>query len=417
MTLESSRRFRSLELFSGAGGLALGSHYAGFRHEALVEWNSHACKTLRRNIQENQNGSTSPNHKTIKGHQDLEHWRVVEGDIRALCLSEFGEIDLVAGGPPCQPFSIGGKHNGMKDHRDMIPEFIRVVRELKPRAFIMENVKGLLRQSFQTYFSYTLLRLQYPEIVLRENEGWIEHLGRLEDHHTKGNYKGLHYNVIFRLLNAADYGVPQTRERVFLVGCRSDTGMEYHFNEPTHSLDALLHDQWGTGDYWQNRDLPRVKEPPPRFAARVRRLKKEKAPHLKPWQTVRDAIDDLPDPRHWPSEASSHIYQPGARVYKGHTGSPLDLPAKTLKSGVHGVPGGENMIAFENGTVRYFTVREAARLQTFPDSWHFEGAWSEIMRQLGNAVPVSLARMVSTGVIKKLREHDERVSGIQPSRL
>jgi DNA (cytosine-5)-methyltransferase 1 len=112
----------------------------------------------------------------------------------------------------------------------------------------------------------------------------------------------------------------------------------------------------------------------------------------------------LPTPRvdRESKEFSNHRLNPGARAYPGHTGSPLDLPSKTLKAGVHGVPGGENMIAFEDGALRYLTVREAARIQTFPDTWHFEGAWSEAMRQLGNAVPVGLAEIVAKSVAARL---------------
>ena len=99
---------------------------------------------------------------------------------------------------------------------------------------------------------------------------------------------------------------------------------------------------------------------------------------------------------------SDHKFQPGARSYKGHTGSPYDEPAKTLKAGVHGVPGGENMLARGDGSVRYFTVRESARLQTFSDDIVFHGAWSETMRQLGNAVPVRLAQAVGAAVANEL---------------
>ena len=123
------------------------------------------------------------------------------------------------------------------------------------------------------------------------------------------------------------------------------------------------------------------------------------------WRTVRDAIADLPDPELSPDTASSfhdHRFQPGARSYSGHTGSPLDEPAKTLKAGVHGVPGGENMLRRADGSIRYFTVRESARLQTFPDDMVFHGSWSETMRQLGNAVPCQLARIVASGVREKL---------------
>ena len=120
-------------------------------------------------------------------------------------------------------------------------------------------------------------------------------------------------------------------------------------------------------------------------------------------------IGDLPDPERGGSDVfANHIFNPGARQYKGHTGSPLDEPAKTLKAGDHGVPGGENMLRRVDGSVRYFTVREAARLQTFPDEYVFRGAWTEAMRQLGNAVPVRLAEMVARSVAEKLAHLEER---------
>ena len=117
-------------------------------------------------------------------------------------------------------------------------------------------------------------------------------------------------------------------------------------------------------------------------------------PTEKPWVTVREAIQDLPCPMSY-NKFNNHRFKAGAKSYLGHTGSPIDEPAKTLKAGDHGVPGGENMIRFNDNSIRYFTVREAARIQTFPDDYHISGAWSECMRQIGNAVPVSLAEVVS----------------------
>jgi DNA (cytosine-5)-methyltransferase 1 len=122
------------------------------------------------------------------------------------------------------------------------------------------------------------------------------------------------------------------------------------------------------------------------------------------WQTVRDALAGLPDPRKKPP-IENHRYQAGARSYPGHTGSPLDEPSKALKAGDHGVPGGENMLRYPNGRVRYFTVRESARIQTFPDEYVFPGSWTESMRQLGNAVPVKLAEAVASSIAAKIRPH------------
>jgi DNA (cytosine-5)-methyltransferase 1 len=382
---------RSVELFAGAGGLALGCHLAGFAPELVVEWDRWACDTVREN--------------RSAGFPLVLDWEVEEGDVRKIDWARVaGDVDLVAGGPPCQPFSTGGKHRAADDDRDMFPASVAVVRALRPRAFIFENVKGLTRTSFANYFSYILLQLTYPETTCRPDEPWTDHLHRLQAEHT-GSASGLRYNVVPTVVNAADYGVPQRRERVFIVGFRSDVEADWAFPSPTHSHDALLYDQWVTGDYWARHGLAAKDRPgmDPRVARRVERLRSEGPGELAAWRTVRDALVGLPEPttrrnaRHL-----NHVLQPGARSYKGHTGSPLDLPAKTLKAGDHGVPGGENMLRRVDGSVRYFTVRESARLQTFPDRYELHGAWGEAMRQLGNAVPVVLAQRVAGSVAEHL---------------
>jgi DNA (cytosine-5)-methyltransferase 1 len=204
-------------------------------------------------------------------------------------------------------------------------------------------------------------------------------------------------------LNAADYGVPQKRERVFFVGFRDDLNVEWTFPTETHSADALL---WSmkSGHYWDRHEVPMAKrQAPARWTDRAAQI--AEWPASRPWRTVRDALHGLPDPEREPRKATeflNHRFQPGARSYAGHTGSALDEPGKTLKAGVHGVPGGENMLARPDGTIRYFSVRESARLQTFPDNFLFHGSWSEAMRQLGNAVPVELARVVGRHVASHL---------------
>jgi len=313
------------------------------------------------------------------------------------------KLDLVSGGPPCQPFSIGGKHRGFLDARDMFPQAVRVVRETRPKAFIFENVKGLTRATFASYFEYVRLQLTYPELVIHAGEVWLDHLARLERHHTHGHETGLRYRLLTRVLNAADYGIPQKRERVFFVGFRSDLNMEWSFPEPTHGLDALLWDQWRDGSYWERHAVATRDRSRDEYG-RARASRMQEKPKLKAWATVRDAIGDLPDPELHPNNSiPNHRFQPGARPYIGHTGSLIDEPAKTLKAGDHGVPGGENMLLRPDGYVRYFTVRESARIQTFPDSFIFHGSWSETMRQLGNAVPVKLAEIVANSVNAQLR--------------
>ncbi len=382
---------RAIELFAGAGGLGMGVSAVGFEHAAVVEWNRDACATLR----ENQARKVRPVFK----------WPdIYEGDVRAFDFSKLGTIDLVAGGPPCQPFSLGGKHQAHRDRRDMWPQAVRAVRELRPRAFLFENVRGLTRQTFAEYFEHIRLQLAFPEFERRAFEEWPEHRERLLRHAAEKPRDGLRYDVFFKVLNASDFGVPQRRERVFVVGFRSDLGIRWAFPTPTHSHEALLWTQRHDGEYWDRHGVSRRArkalinwtEPllPPSSAC-------------SPWRTVRDALSGLPEPKDRDAPGVlNHRLQPGAKPYTGHTGSALDEPAKTLKAGVHGVPGGENMLAYPDGRVRYFSVRESARLQTFPDDYAFRGAWGEAMRQIGNAVPVRLARTVAMAVKKAITSAD-----------
>lgn len=382
----------SIELFAGAGGLGMGLHRAGFHPVKVVERDAYCCDTIR----ENQKRAGSI----------VSDWPLEQGDVRQVDFKAHeGQVDLISGGPPCQPFSMGGKHKAYDDARDMFPQAIRAVREAKPRAFVFENVKGLTRASFQNYFEYIQLQMKHPEIVARSGEDWTDHLARLERHETSGARDGLHYQVVTRLLNAADHGVPQRRERVLFVGFRSDLAEEWHFPNPLFSAEALIWDQYGDGSYWDRHKVAR-KDRPESAALTARADRMGERPGGLAWRTVRDAIADLPDPERQPDKArgvANHRQQAGARSYPGHTGSPLDEPAKTLKAGVHGVPGGENMLRKTDGSVRYFTVRESARLQTFPDDYVFHGSWSETMRQLGNAVPVRLAEIVGRDVERVLR--------------
>ena len=205
----------------------------------------------------------------------------------------------------------------------------------------------------------------------------------------------------------------QQRWRVFIVGFRSDLDAEWSFPSATHSHDALLYSQWVSGEYWDRHKVPKSKreEMPTRAANRVRKLAETGKPSEKPWRTVRDAIGDLPEPKVGGHRKHlNHILQPGARAYPGHTGSPIDLPAKALKAGGHGVPGGENMLRRPDGSVRYFSIRESARLQTFPDRYELHGAWGEAMRQLGNAVPVLLAQKVAGSVAEHISIADFRLA-------
>lgn len=377
----------------------MGVSRAGFKPEIIVELDRYCCDTIRENKR--------------AGHPIIKTWPLRESDVRLINFKPYeGQVDLVSGGPPCQPFSLGGKHRAFRDSRDLWSETVRTVREARPKAFLFENVKGLTRQAFANYYEYIYLQLTYPEVTRKRDEPWSEHLARLEQHHTGRRSKhGLSYKVVRRVLNAANFGVPQRRERVFFVGFRSDLNLEWSFPDETHSLDALLWEQVITGEYWERHHV-RSKDRIVSDRARARAKGLKQCPNAQPWKTTRDALVGLPEPTVRGSpDVFNHRLQLGARSYTGHTGSPLDEPAKTLKAGVHGVPGGENTIALPNGEVRYLTVRESARLQTFPDDFKFHGSWTETMRQLGNAVPVELAECVACSIVEQLKAIEAHAHG------
>ena len=337
-----------------------------------MEWNADAFATL-----------------CLNKANDLEHaraWPVTREDVREVDWTSFtGEMDLVAGGPPCQPFSICGKHRGHDDARDMWPEAIRAVRDLRPRAFIFENVRGLARPAFASYLAWIKAALMDPAVARREDEGFEEHLTRLLRRRTAPEY-----HVLVLKVNAADFGAAQKRNRVVVAGVRVDLDADLVPLAPTHSRERLVWDKWVSGDYWRRHRIsaPSISDADRILAKKLRAY--SEPPATQPWRTVRDAIFGLGEP----NGANWHVFQAGARVYPGHSGSVFDEPAKALKAGDHGVPGGENMMILDSGGVRYFTVREAARLQGFPDDWNFATSWTENMRQIGNAVPVQLAEAI-----------------------
>lgn len=397
------RSMRSVELFSGGGGLALGLHKAGFHHEFMLEFVTSACNTLRHNV---GRGAFFPSAPDIH-----------EVDIRDFSFPDsIGAIELLAGGPPCQPFSQGGKHRGPLDKRDMFPQVRRFLSHYQPKAFILENVKGLTRPTFSLYVDFILLMLSMPEVEVDSTLPWEEQYLYLKKNQKSAG--GLKYNIKTKLLNALHYGVPQSRERFFFVGIRSDIGIEYHFPQPTHSLDELLKQQLLTGQYWDERgispnqfDLDNLKSKGRRNLNKA--TNQQELIPLLPAVTMHDALSDLPaislDSRG--DDPLQHIFKDGCRLYAGHSGSYIHLPSKTLKAGVHGVPGGENNVVFSDGTFRYLSVREGARIQTFPDDYFFHGAWTVCFKQIGNGVPVNLANAMG----KSVYSHIYKSSDASPS--
>ncbi len=351
----------------------------------MNEYDARSCETLR-----------------LNGARDLAPTnaarRLIEGDCRDIDWRPWrGEVDLLAGGPPCQPFSIGGIHRGDGDDRNMFPEAIRALAEIRPRAFLFENVRGLTRTAFRPYLEYLLERLASPRVSPKPGESWQAHGQRLRRHGRRSRLRD-RYTVAWKLVNAADYGVPQQRWRVLIVGFRADLGIEWEFPSATHSRAALVRAQCD-GGYWDEHGLPK-----PSDAANAPRPPRERPDGMRRWRTLRDALSGLPEPIDGVSHrsVSNHEGVPGARLYKGHSGSALDWPAKSVKAGVHGCPGGEHILVRPDGSYRYWTVRETARVQGFPDNHVFHGPRSETMRQIGNAVPPPLARVMAESIARSL---------------
>ncbi|OYV37370.1 MAG: DNA (cytosine-5-)-methyltransferase, partial [Thiomonas sp. 20-64-5] len=189
----------SLEICAGAGGQALGLEAAGFDHVSLVEIDAAACQTLRLN---------------------RPHWRVTEGDLKDFSALDLFGIDLLAGGVPCPPFSKAGRQLGEQDERDLFPEAIRLVDESRPKAVMLENVRGLLDSIFDEYRAKIILDL-----------------------------KKLGYTAQWRLLNASEFGVSQLRPRVIFVALRNDLAGDFSWPEPhpcsPMTVGELLHDLMG----------------------------------------------------------------------------------------------------------------------------------------------------------------------------
>ena len=317
-----------VELYAGAGGMALGLEAAGFEHVALIERDRQAVHTLR------NNGFGK---------------RVLCADAQSVDYSRWQGVDLVAGGPPCQPFSAAGLDRGADDPRDGWPTAARAVAEIRPRAFVLENVAGMLRDKFASYFDTVLERFW--------NLGYVVHV---------------------HCVDAADYGVPQHRKRIFMVGFR-----EIHWfpKPPPVAKHVTVGDVFASLGPPNGQNGHSVHRVVPRRAA----------------DGTTDAMRDASAKR--VAEGCS-----APRAYGTHTGSALDKPAKALTAGCSGASGGCNMVRLKDGTLRYFTPREQARLQGFPDSYKVHAVWSYATRQMGNACPVPLAEVFGRGVLAILNK-------------
>jgi len=336
-----NKPYNLVELFAGAGGLAIGMEKAGFNSILLNEIDKSACKTLRKN---------RPN------------WNVIEGDISEVDFKPYeGEVDILSGGFPCQAFSYAGKKLGFEDTRGtLFYEFGRALKECSPKVFIAENVKGL---------------------ASHENGRTLEVI--------KSVLSELGYTILEpRILKAVFYRVPQKRERLIIVGIRNDLAnkAEFHWPSPYKRI-MVMKDALKKGDLYSS-DVPisAGQKYPTRKAEIL-----EKVPQGGYW---RDLPDDLQ------REYMKKSYFLGG----GKTGMARRLsweePSLTLTCS----PAQKQTERCHPSETRPLTVREYARVQTFPDDWQFEGALTNQYKQIGNAVPVNLAEAIGRSLVRLLND-------------
>ena len=337
---EPLNEYKVLELFAGAGGLAVGMEKAGLKCVALNEIDKHACETLRTN---------RPN------------WNVYEGDIKNFSFFSYhNQVDVVTGGFPCQAFSYAGKRLGFEDARGtLFYEFARVVKEVNPPICIGENVKGLLSHDN----GKTL-------------QGMISILDEIG------------YNVVpVKVLKAINYKVPQKRERLILVGTRKDIDVKYEYPKPYKKIYNLK-DALKKGDLFDT-DVP-------------------KSNGVKYPESKKNVLDLVPPKGYWrdlPLEIQKDFMGASFYLGGGKTGMARrigwDEPCLTLTCS----PAQKQTERCHPDETRPFTVREYARIQTFPDNWHFSGPISQQYKQIGNAVPVNLGREIGYSIIKFLNDY------------
>lgn len=393
--MASNGRLKVLELFAGAGGIAMGLHRAGFQHLGLFENDLNAVSTLQANA---------------AGIGIQPDFPIRPVDVRRVAYQDIGcDIAALAAGAPCQPFSLAGNHLGLEDDRNLFPEVFRAQRELIPRAVFLENVWGLARPSFRPYLEYLLLQVALPCRKPRRHESWHEHKLRLEKGARRlrpGDEPT--YDVQIAAIECANFGVPQRRNRLFIIALRTDLDSAWQWPVATHSESALLYAKHSTRCYWREHGLRARRDPI--LARQVHLFSPDGAAR---WQTVRDVLRYLPPPSrgeglHHPN----HYWIDGCRSYRGHTGSSMDEPAKTLKAGVHGVPGGENMVRLSKDSLRYFSLHESALLQTFPPAYIFRGPRSAVVRQIGNAAPPMIVHLLGAQ-LRRLVSGRLRTAGSQ----
>jgi DNA (cytosine-5)-methyltransferase 1 len=344
MQTKPAREYTSIELFAGGGGLALGMEMAGFHHIMLNEFDHNACETLRVN---------RPN------------WNVIEGDVHDLDFTQYrGKVDFISGGFPCTAFSYAGERRGFEDARGtLFFELARAVKEIQPKVFMGENVKGL---------------------VTHDNGRTLQVI--------KDVIKDIGYTLVEpEVLKAILYQVPQKRERLILVAIRNDLAGMVNFRYPEPYERVLtLRDALYKGILY-NCDVPASEG--------------QKYPQRK-----KEIMEMVPEGGNWrdlPEDIQREYLKGSVRLDGGKTGIArrlsMDEPSLTLTC----APAMKQTERCHPYETRPLTVREYARIQTFPDDWKFMGKLDSQYKQIGNAVPVNLAYAIGRSLIRLFNDIDK----------
>lgn len=345
MDVTPLRCYNSVELFAGGGGLALGMEKSGFHHVLLNEFDTSACNTLKANRPD---------------------WNVIEGDIRHIDFSSLkGKIDFLSGGFPCQAFSFAGKQGGFNDVRGtLFFELARAVKEIQPRVFMAENVKGIVSHDEGRTFA-TICNV-------------IDELG---------------YSLIPpKVLKAIMYQVPQKRERIIFIAIRKDLvdGVEFKWPSP-YKYVLTLRDAFYKSELYSS-DVP--------YSEGVSYPARKKK--------ILEMVPPGGDWRNLPEEVAKEYMGGSWNLGGGKTGMArrlsLDEPSLTLTC----APAQKQTERCHPIETRPLSVREYARIQTFPDDWIFQGTISDRYKQIGNAVPVNLAWSVGRSIVRLMNSIEVR---------
>ncbi|MFV8187814.1 DNA cytosine methyltransferase [Streptomyces sp. AF1B] len=394
--VSAEREFTSIEICAGAGGQAIGLHQAGFGHLALVEIDQHAVKTLELNIEVHEVWAWEREHCDVLS-ADVKQFEPFRDLRKSAELLKPGELDLLAGGVPCPPFSHAGKQLGKDDERDLFPRMLELVETLKPRAVMIENVRGIMDPKFSDYRDYIQAKLQGGSYLGDDGQVVTE--------------RGLGYTVSkWGILEASDFGVPQLRPRAILVAFRNDIiqDLKYEWPTATHedpvsvadALEASMRERYEK--YFDGVYSEKAHAAYDGWLAKARKRDAELkgkgggiAPTLVGGSKKHGGADL------GPSRAKASWKQLG--VSGMGVANDIDTCAEKESE--------DRDLFGPDGPM--LTVRQAAIIQGFPAEWDFYGGKTAQYRQVGNAFPPPVARAVGESIIdvlKAARERDQKQS-------